>query len=274
MLHKHKPRVGNFPIEIIRMAVSMSLIIVVSLIVGLSVAAVYGLVVLIRRLKPDTTPIRGTTDIEGFYITVLGALYAIFVAFMIFTVWTRYYEAVVVVNQEANELADVYRLSEALPQPLQDQMQKAAMDYADIVVKYDWPAMAQGEIPDRMQTHIDRMWKIMNSIGPEQVPDEVRRDHLGEAFDSLMDYRRLRILHSQTSLPGLLYTVLIFGAVLVIGFAVLFTVEGFWPHVIKACVLAAIISLMVFTVWALDHPFQSWVHVSSQPFERVLELDG
>lgn len=252
----------------------MPLPIVVVLVIALSVAGTYSLVALVRRTRHDRFPIRGTSDIEGFYITVLGAIYAIFLAFMIFVVWTRFYDATVVVEQEVDELGHVYRLSRVLPQPLQDQMRNAVIDYADTVTRYEWPAMKREETSEQMQAVVDRMWNIVYDVGPEELPDEVIRDHLFTSFEELMDLRRLRLLNSQTSLPGLLYAVLIFGAFLILGFAAVFAVEDFWPHVIKACVLAAIISLMVFTVWALDHPFQSWVHVSSQPFERVLELDG
>lgn len=252
----------------------MPLPIVVALIIILSIAATYALVLIVRGALRTRVPFHGTSDIEGFYITVLGAIYAIFIAFMIFVVWMRFYDATIVVEREADELGHVHRLSRALPQRQQDQMRTAVNDYAQAVSRYEWPAMKEERASRQMQSVVDRMWDIVYSLGPEELPDEVLRDHLLSSFEELMDLRRLRLLQSQTSLPGLLYTVLIFGALLIIGFASIFAVEDFWPHVIKACVLASLISLMIFTVWALDHPFRGWVHVSSQPFERLLEVTG
>lgn len=247
------------------------LALIIIFVVGLSVLGTCGLVTILRRRHRGIL-IRGTADIEGFYITVIGTLYAIFIAFMIFVVWSRFYEATVMVNQEADHLADVYRLSRALPEPYKSQARQLCLEYGRTMIRSEWPAMARSEYPAKGWAVVDRMWRLFSSIGPSEVRDSVIRDHLLTNFTELTDLRRYRLLESQSSLPKILYALLIFGAILTIGFASVFAADDFWPHALKACVLAAIISFMLFTVWSLDHPFQGHLHVTSIPFEHTIEL--
>lgn len=250
----------------------LHIILLVMLVVGLSVFATVGLVALVRVFQRGRPIVRGTADVEGVYITVLGGLYAIFVAFMIFVVWTRFYEARQRVDLEADTVAGVYNLSAGLPEPLKGRLQDASLDYARVMVRYEWRDMAEERFPRRGQELVDRMREVINATGPDTVDDDVLRDHLLTSFDELTELRRFRLLESRTSLPGILYAGLIFGGLLTLGFAALFTVEEFWSHILKAAVLAAMISFMLLTVWMLDHPFQGSVHVDAAPFERTLEL--
>lgn len=235
----------------------------------LGIAIALAMVLIVRRYSPDSFPMKGTADIEGYYITVIGTLYAILIAFMIFVVWTRFYDAMETVNQEADAIWNLHRLAAALPEPYKSDIQKTSDDYVNTVVRYEWPAMSNSEDSPQTWAVVDRMWDIMSKIGPSQVPDEVLRDHLMEAWINVANLRRLRLLESRTALPGLLYAVLIFGAFLTVGFAAIFAVDKFWPHAIKACVLAALISFMLFTVYAIDMPFQGPVHVGSEAFTRM-----
>lgn len=121
------------------------------------------------------------------------------------------------------------------------------------------------------------MWEHVIRISADESLDEVIRNQLLVIFVELTDLRRFRLLQSQTSLPGVLYALLLFGAVLTLSFAALFGSDDFWPHIIKAASLAAIVSFMLFTVWALDHPFKGRVHVSPEPFraiQRMMQSSG
>lgn len=250
----------------------MILILTVIFVVGLSVLGTYGFVTILRHRLQNGILREGTRDIEGFYITVLGTLYAILIAFMIFAVWGRFYEATVGTSQEADNLADVYRFSRTLPEPYKRQARQLCLEYGRTMIKNEWTEMARNEYPKQGWVVVDKMWKLFGSISQSEVADPVIRDHLFTNFTELTDLRHYRLLASQSSLPGILYGVLLFGAILTVGFASIFAADDFGTHALKACVLAALISFMLFTVWSLDRPFSGKVHVPSTPFARVIEL--
>jgi hypothetical protein len=59
--------------------------------------------------------------------------------------------------------------------------------------------------------------------------------------------------------------------VIVVGFTYLFGLENTLVHALMIGALAAIVSLALFTVAALDYPFGRGVQVGPQAFEQALD---
>ena len=54
-------------------------------------------------------------DVAGFIYAVIGVVYAVLLGFAAVTVWERYDRAQASVEQEANDLADLYRDAQTFP---------------------------------------------------------------------------------------------------------------------------------------------------------------
>jgi hypothetical protein len=92
-----------------------------------------------------------------------------------------------------------------------------------------------------------------------------------ERVHDLNDARRGRLVDAQEGLPALmLVVVLVSGGVIVVGFTYLFGLGNTVVHALMIGALAAIISLSLFTVAALDYPFGRGVQVGPEAFEQVL----
>ena len=247
----------------------MSALFGASIVVGLSIAVTLLLVILIRT-RWNSNQIAGTTDPEATYVTTLGTVYAIFVAFMIFVVWTRYYESMENVDREANTLVDIYNLSKGLPQPLKGQIEQSCINYTDIVVNKEWAKMQSGSKNSPTLPEVHRMWTLIERMSTDSSIDSVLRSQIIDRWLNFADYRRLRLLQSRTGLPDLLYIVLLLGGALTVATAIVFNSENQIVHALKACLLAALISLMLYTIFTIDWPFQGAVHVSPSPFQNSL----
>ena len=81
-------------------------------------------------------------DLIGWQLSILGTTYAVILGFMLFTVWTDFGAAELNADNEANALANVYRLAVALPDQQRTQLQMLTRFYADTVINKDWPEMA------------------------------------------------------------------------------------------------------------------------------------
>jgi hypothetical protein len=77
-------------------------------------------------------------DVIGWQLSILGTTYAVILGFMLFTVWTDFGAAEVNADNEANSLANLYRLAEGLPDQQRGQIEMLARFYADTVVNKDW----------------------------------------------------------------------------------------------------------------------------------------
>ncbi len=72
-------------------------------------------------------------------------------------------------------------------------------------------------------------------------------------------------------MPEVLWGVLMIGGIIVVGFTFLFGLENTRSHTLMIAALAAVIALVLFTIYALDRPFTGVARVHSEPFELVLE---
>ncbi len=228
------------------------------------------LVYLVRRHEA-TRKLQGTHDIEGIYISALSTLYGIFIAFMIFVVWTRYTDAREVTDMEATSLANIYRIAEALPDPLENRLQNVCVEYARTMIKDEWPAMLNERDSRQGWAVANRMWLLIANITSNKAVDDITRDHLLSEVTNLTALRRHRLLHAVSGLPNVLDAVLILGAILVICFAAAFSSEHLVSHILKTAALTIMISAMLFTVWEIDRPFQGTIHVDPDAFQRTLQ---
>lgn len=78
------------------------------------------------------------------------------------------------------------------------------------------------------------------------------------------------MLDAEVGLPAILWVVLIVGGIEVVGFTYLFGLESTTVHVLMVAALTFIIGLVLFTVAALDYPFEGDVHIGPDAFEQVL----
>ena len=86
----------------------------------------------------------------------------------------------------------------------------------------------------------------------------------------LADSRRLRLDASSSQLPGILWTVLVVGGVITIGFTYFFGVSNFASHVLMVTALAAMTGLTLFLVLSLDMPFSGDLRVGPDAMKRTI----
>ncbi|HKQ99153.1 MAG TPA: hypothetical protein VJT09_00690, partial [Pyrinomonadaceae bacterium] len=83
-------------------------------VVGVSVLLAHLGLHLVRRKVPLTT-LQAHHEVAGFIIGVLGAIYAVLLAFVVVVVWNQFEDAKAAVGREANKLNDLARMAEGFP---------------------------------------------------------------------------------------------------------------------------------------------------------------
>src|ERR671910_979284 len=141
----------------------MSVVYGVLVVCGACLAAVGGLI-LVQRLVPATIRM-GYNDVAGFIYAVLGVIYAVLLALVVIATWEEFGRARVTVEAEANALAEIAWLADALPEPEGRELQELARSYAEEVVDEEWPLMEQGEAPLMTQTQgTPAGWTLIDDI--------------------------------------------------------------------------------------------------------------
>ena len=208
-------------------------------------------------------------EVAGFLFGVVGMLYAVLLAFVVFVVWNEFEEAKVTVVREANELGDLFRLAQGFPAPLRHPARQAARDYARIVEGEEWAAMARGETSPRAGEAMDALWRIYGTAEPRTPRENALYAESLTRLGDLSDSRRLRLHDAGDSIPSVVWVELWAGGLTTVLFTYFFGVKSVRSQAWMVAALTEMIAFVLFLVAVLDHPFRGDVRVSAGPFRFV-----
>ncbi len=238
--------------------------------VAVTVVGALTFMVMLDRIWPWQTR-RDHNDLIGWQLSILGTTYAVILGFMLYTVWTTFGAADLNAELEASAVVNVYLLAEGLPEPQRDQMRKLARSYADAVVNDDWPHMARGQEPQESVAINANMWKTLMSVRTASPTEITAEDHALYELSALTEHRRTRLLQSNSTIPAVLWWVLIAGETLTIVSSCMFGSPSTKLHALQVFSFALLIALSMVAVADINRPFQGSVHVSDYAFHRAQE---
>ena len=244
---------------------------------GICLLALAGLE-LVQRLVPAASR-QKHNDVAGFIYAALGVIYAVLLALVVIAVWEKYGAASETVEQEANAAGDIFWLASQLPEPEGTHVQELVQAYAEELVHREWPIMEQGRTPLMTQERgspsgwsiIDDIRQNIQGFEPRTKAEEQLYAESLDQVDSLSDARRMRLVAAEEGIPGILWSVLIFGGIAAVGFTYLFGLDNTWAHRLMVMTLSAVIGLVLFTVGAMEHPFSGGARIGTGAFELILE---
>jgi hypothetical protein len=225
---------------------------------------------LVRRYA-DAEVLRASNDIVGNYLQTLGTVYAVLLAFVVFVVWNQFNDARAQVEREANELIDLYRTTQGLPEAARERMHANLRKYVDEVIEHEWRAMAKGDEAciDRIGRILDEIWNELKCFEPESGCHGALYDEALGRFNDLADLRTMRLTSARLHIPFVMRLLLYFGAVIVIGSMWLFYLQSFAMHALITGAMAGAISHVLYLIWDLDNCFSGDWRVSREPFRRA-----
>jgi hypothetical protein len=240
------------------------------LLVAVAILVAVGGLVLVQRLY-STERRKQHNDVAGFIYAVLGVSYAVLLGLVLIAVWQKWDAAEATTTDEANELAGIFYWAHALPQPEGRHIQELVRSYARVVVEEEWPAMAQGKSSPEAWATLDELRGTILGLEPTTGAQQARYTEMLAQLHDLGNARRERLLAAEQGLPPILWVVLILGGVITVFFTYLFGLENTLVHLIMVGSLALIISLSLFTVAALDHPFNGDIRIHPAAYEQDLQ---
>lgn len=241
------------------------------LVVAAVLLAVVGTVIVRRRVGVETLKLNN--EVAGFIYAVVGVLYAVLLGFTAIIVWEQFEKAQDGVDQEANELADLYRDAQAFPDETRMRVEFQLREYARLVIEKEWPAMAERKSSPETWDMYNEIWRTYQQFRPQ---DEHQRIWFGESLtrlNRLADQRRLRLLSSHSEgMPTVMWLALLGAGAITIGFSLLFGTRSAAAHLLMTSGLAMTIALVLVSVLALQHPFSGITRVEPGAFEQIAEI--
>lgn len=240
------------------------------IIVGSSILICSALVYAVRR-KWQFDALKKNNEVAGFKYAVLGVLYAVVLAGALISVWEGYAEAREIANREADDMVQLSQLATAFPTATKLELRTQLHTYAESVINKEWDEMAKGGFSLESRRELDGLFKVYAKIKPR---DDAETQFLTSSLDQLdiiSDSRRSRILKSQEGLPGVMWAVLLIGAVFTLAFTYLFGTENVKAQAVMTALLAGTMSLALFVILCLDQPFSGDTRVEPTALKRALD---
>lgn len=227
-------------------------------------------VVIVRRYA-DVTWLERHHQIAGYFFSVIGTLYAVLLAFAVFAVWGDFKQASSNLEEEANRIGDLSRMAKGLSQPLGENVRIALASYVRSVLDDEFLAMAEDRDSPRTWQAASNLWNVYRSAAPGD--DDKSRFYYQESVKRLAemgDYRRLRLLASHGTVPGILWWLLCTGAVLLVGLTYFFALPSIRSQMVMTAALGGFLAFTLILIAALDSPFGGAVRVPADPVKLEL----
>lgn len=202
--------------------------------------------------------------------SLIGIIYGVLAGFMALYLLDNNDHASTAVLKEASAVANVYRESQWLRDPLPGQIEGLMEDYINKVIKVEWPLMREGKDADLGGDEIiQKVSNLMKSYSLNNDQDKLIVPDILTELKSLYNARHERISLSTSQLSPELWEVILVGTILLIGINYAFRVN-FYLHLFAISAFAIMAAAMLFLLVTLDRPFQGEFSVQPEALQAVL----
>ncbi|KLK90810.1 hypothetical protein AA309_23735 [Microvirga vignae] len=244
-----------------------------ALLIGLATLLAMAAPVFVRRRVPSER-LRINNEVAGFTFATVGVLYAVLLAFAVIIVWEKFSEAESAAAQEAGAAATLYRLANGIGEGPGEALRDSLTRYLRSAVTEDWPAMARSGASREATRALDTTYTALLTFTPGDGRGTSLLDEALRQLDLLTEARRTRLVLASGAVPGVLWFVLVGGAVLTIGFTLFFGTENLRVQAMMTGILTFLIFSGLLVIIAINHPFAGPVRVDPEPLLAVLEDFG
>jgi hypothetical protein len=210
-------------------------------------------------------------DSEGLntFILLLGSIYAVMYAFVIYVIWGQFTDVEKFVMRECYSLDELLRFSRYVNADANRSIRRALADYAQAVLQSEWQALGKGARDVATENcFLTLMTAVIRTV-PANAEEATIQQRLIDIAREAGEHRDERITKSLTRIPP---TLMGFVNGLSTALLVLVFVYPFhYPVAGAACfVLVAMVLLLANIVMTdLDNPFNGIYNISSEPYARL-----
>ena len=214
---------------------------------------------------------RQANDVVIFAAANYGLIYAVLLGLLTVATFQTTKDLEDHIAEEASSLSTMYHSAEDYPEPLRSELRADLRDYTHYVIEKDWPAHRLGKTPKGGEHRLEAIRATLYAFEPESKTQAVLHDEIIRQFNTLNVAREQRLNAVSSSMPAVLWYVVILGGVLTIMFLWMIHMD-FVPQIFLGGITAIFLGIMTFLIYAMDHPLQGAVSVGAEPFQSVFDL--
>jgi len=241
------------------------------IIVSVCVFALSGLAIFSRHILPRLKLGAEESVFTSAMMQAVMVFYALAVALIAVSVWQTYTDVARIISEEATSVGVLYRNVSSYPEPPRSRLQQNLRDYLDYVIHQAWPLQRRGQVPNGGVEKLNDFQKGLASFEPATEGQKLLHGETLRAYNQMIEARRLRLDAVVSGLPGVLWWVIIVGAIVSLSSTFFFQVEDARLQRIQVILLAIFIGLLIFMIFALDRPFRGELGVRPDPYQLIYD---
>jgi len=240
------------------------------IVVAFTILSVAGLYATRRFVITITGPRPGHNEGVDAYIAAAAVFYGIVAGLIAVAAWEQYASFDDKVTQEAGTVAMLYRDIATYREPYGSRLREELRAYTRAVIEA-WPLLQHGVVPPRPAALLNTFQATFYSFDPKNERERIIHAAAIEEFERMIELRRLRLHDKDAGLPPALWAVVIIGGILTIFLTYFLALERFRVHVAMTIVSGILVSLLIFMIAAVDHPFRGGVSIGPDSFQLVYD---
>lgn len=199
------------------------------------------------------------------------AIYALVLAFVVVVGWQQYQVTGDRIESEASKLYNVYRSTFAYSDTASGRnMRVQIKDYIRSVQEDEWPAMEHDSSSAKTQKICNNVWHILiHDVKPVSETDKIWYAAAIENMNQFSEARHLRLSDMESSIPSMMWIMLIVGALAIIIFSMLLASENLRHQLLKVLMISVMIIFSLLLVYALDHPYKGILKQEPTAFLKI-----
>jgi len=209
-------------------------------------------------------------EVGGPVFLQLGVMFAVLLAFVFSEVWSEYNNAASAMDQECGALNGVAMLSTTLSPPARQRMKTLLGTYVEDVVAREFPSMLERRASQATEDAFQALWVGAARLPVERAEDAAIRDNMLSLLARAHQNRDIRLFEMTRALPGLIWLLLFFFTVILVGFLLFFGVEYVVSQMAFTGAFAACLAFILVVVQLLDFPFEGVLRLPPTGFQETL----
>ena len=204
---------------------------------------------LLRSERDPNTPV-------GLLLNAFTLYYGVLLALLSIAVFENYNKAQDTIGREAASIVALHRNLSGYPEPIRTSLIDTLQRYLDEETGPGWSAQRRNQTSTPGTRLVDDMNRQLVAFRPDrQTGEDILHQQTLRSFGEFIDRRGLRIQASGTSIPAIIWTIVLIGAILNVLVLWLFDLSR-TTHFVLGGVLTVFIGLVIYMVAVLDQPFR------------------
>jgi hypothetical protein len=203
-------------------------------------------------------------------ILLIGNIYAVMFAFVIFVIWGQFTDVENFIMREASSLRDLLRFAGYLGSDADRAIRRAVTDYVRRALKSEWEALGQRRRDKQAEEAFSDVVDAVVHFAPATSAQEAMHARLIEIVRRTSEHRDDRISKSLTQIPPTLIRLVDTMAAALLLLVYVYPFRHWMAGLACFCLLSLILFLANLVMRDTDNPFNGIWNVSSKPFADVL----